>query len=487
MQLIRHADRPASEPGSPWQVVGTVCIGAFMAALDASIVTIALPTLHEYFHTSTSVVDWVSIAYLLTLSSLLMVLGRFADHFGRSRMYTYGFGVFLVGSALCGAALSVTWLIVFRVLQAIGAAMLQVNSVALVTQYTPARERGRAIGIQGAAQALGLSAGPAIGGALIALFGWRSIFYVNVPVGIFGIVMAERLLPRDREVQPYDGFDFRGSVLMALAMIGILWPLNAGYRMGWADPVVLGSLVIGFAAAVIFIRQEKVARTPLINMNFFKSPIFFAGNASGMLSYTVMYATLFLWPWEFRTVQHLPVSEGGLVLTAVPIAMTALSPIAGKMADRLGGRSLTVAGMTVSAIGAAILALSTSMMSLAPIVLGLLLVGAGMGLFTAPNNSSVMGVVPRVELSSAGGFLNMARSLGMSLGVALGGTIFDGILLATLGNENVSRAEGAFASHALLIAYLAVAAVAVLAALISALKSSSPKSTEDEALQMDLI
>lgn len=487
MQLTQEAAQPQPELRNPWQVVGTVCIGAFMAALDASVVTIALPTLHGYFQTSTSVVDWVSVAYLLTLSSLLLILGRFADHFGRSRMYTFGFAVFIVGSALCGAAPSVVALIGFRVLQAVGAAMLQVNSVALVTQYTPPAQRGRAIGIQGAAQALGLSAGPAIGGALIALSGWRSIFYVNVPVGLLGILMAQRLLPRDVDVKPLDGFDRVGSVLMILAMVGIIWPLNDGYRIGWSSPATWGSLAIGLAAAAAFIRQERLAKAPLLNMAFFKNHTFFTGNISGMLSYAVMYGTLFLWPWEFKTVQHLPVSQGGLILTAVPIAMTVLSPIAGRSADRIGGKSLTIVGMAISAGGAVLLALSTAQTSLVPIIVGLTLVGAGMGLFTAPNNSSVMGVVPRHDLSSAGGFLNMARSLGMSLGVALAGTIFASILLGALGTESVSPAQAPIASQALSVAYLAVAIAAIVAAIISALRPRSSASSGDESVQPDLI
>ena len=191
-------ERITSRRGYHWLVVSTVCIGAFMAALDASIINLALPSLMRQFGIGMAKAEWISLVYLLTLSALVIPFGRLADLFGRRWMYAMGFFVFLVSSVACGAAPGFAGLLIARVFQAVGAAMLQANSVSIITAATPAAHRGRAIGIQASAQGIGLSVGPVIGGALLSLGDWRWLFYVNVPIGIAGTVLAVLLLPAGR-------------------------------------------------------------------------------------------------------------------------------------------------------------------------------------------------------------------------------------------------------------------------------------------------
>ncbi|MHB8328706.1 MAG: MFS transporter, partial [Acidimicrobiales bacterium] len=203
-RLLVEPPRPAAvrdRPSAFWLVVATVCIGAFMNQLDASIVTVAFPTLQRQFHVTIGAVTWVGLTYLLTLVGLITAVGRVADMVGRKLLYIYGFLVFIVGSALCGLAPTLGALDVFRVLQGIGAAMIQANSVAIIVLAVPAGKLGRAIGIQGAAQALGLAMGPTLGGLLIALGGWRLIFFVNVPAGLIGTALGWFLIPRSRHLQ----------------------------------------------------------------------------------------------------------------------------------------------------------------------------------------------------------------------------------------------------------------------------------------------
>ena len=192
-QLLREPRRPTAvrdSPRAPWFVVGTVCIGAFMGQLDASIVTLALPRMGLDLHASLGAVEWVALAYLLVLVATVATVGRIADAVGRKLLYVYGFGVFTVGSVLCGLAPTLAVLIAARVLQAVGAAMLQANSVALIAEAMPPSMLGRAIGVQGSAQALGLALGPAIGGILLSLAGWRLIFLVNLPAGAIGLALG---------------------------------------------------------------------------------------------------------------------------------------------------------------------------------------------------------------------------------------------------------------------------------------------------------
>ncbi len=424
--------------GYHWYVVGTVCVGAFMAALDASIVNVALPAIGKGLNTGISLVEWVAIAYLLTLTTLVILFGRIADMLGRRPMYTYGFGVFIVGSALAGAAPSLGLLLAARVLQASGAALLQANSVAIITATVPASVRGKAIGIQGAAQAVGLSVGPVVGGLLMAAFSWRAIFYVNVPVGIIGTLLAAMILPRDR-VHTKQTFDYVGALTIALGLFSVLFGVSQGYRIGWSDPIIVGSLVLGVAVLVFAAFWELRVDTPMVDPLLFKRRIFWSGNLSGLLSYALMNGTLFLMPFFLTRVMGLPPAQVGLLVVPVPLAMMVLSPVAGGWADRIGSQRLTVLGMAVSTLG--VLALTSIGKSTSDLFLvaALAIVGVGMGLFTPPNNSSVMGSAPVARLGVAGGVLNMARSLGMSSGIAISATVLGSLLVAFGGSENTGR------------------------------------------------
>ncbi len=423
-----------------WLVVATVCIGAFMAAVDASIVNVALPDLSTYFHTSASLASWVLIAYLLTLATLLTLFGRLADMLGRRPLYTFGFLVFIIGSAACGAAVDLPMLIISRVFQAAGAAMLQANSVAIITATVPASVRGKAIGFQGSAQAIGLSLGPAIGGALIGLFGWRAIFYVNVPVGIIGTVMAAMILPKDKLTVHKTTFDWWGTLLMTPVLVLIMMALTEGNTWGWTSPLILGMFAAAILFLVGFVFRELSFRAPLVDMRLFKIWVFSIGNFTGLLSYLAMFGVLFLMPFFFERVLTYNSAVTGLVLTSVPLGMTVAAPKAGAMADRYGPRMLTTAGMALTGVATLLLAWTLSLhANVILMVIELIFVGVGLGVFTPPNNSSVMGSLPSSRLGVGGGILNMARSLGMAMGTAISGTVLAVFLLA---NHGVERAGG---------------------------------------------
>jgi EmrB/QacA subfamily drug resistance transporter len=466
------ADRFSQDPRYIWFVVATVCVGAFMAALDASIVNVAIPTMQGYFGVTAANASWVLIAYLLTLASLVTAFGRLADMVGRRPLYTFGFTVFIVGSALCGAALSMPMLIMSRVLQAIGAGMLQANSVAIITATVPARHRGRAIGFQGSAQAVGLSIGPAVGGALIGLFGWRAIFYVNVPVGIAGTILAALILPRDTLPSERQPFDWNGLALFTPFLVAVMMGLTDGPYWGWVSVRTLGLFGVALLALVLFLRHERRFFAPMINLALFKIRVMTLGNITGLLSYSAMFGTLFLMPYFLKRAMGLPESEIGLLLTPVPLAMTVLAPIAGGLADRYGSRFLTTAGMLLTGIGCFGLSwVLHSNVSFPLILVALALVGAGLGLFTPPNNSSVMGSAPKEQLGVAGGILNMARSLGMSWGTAFALTLMTIFLVAS--GANTTHASASQWTSAIRLSFLGLAALSIVAAVLSALRASS--------------
>ncbi len=406
----------------PWLAVATVCLGAAMAAIDASIVNVGLPTMQHYFKTTTSNIAWVSLTYLLVLTTIVVLAGRMADGIGRSRMYRAGFLVFGIASAGCGFAPSLGVLLVSRLVQGVGAAMLQANSVAIVTSSVPASMRGRAIGVQGAAQAVGLAIGPAVGGLLIAAFSWRAIFLVNLPIAAIALIVAPFTLPKDAHHHSMPHIDGMSSVLLAVALVLALFTLNPsipGHQFWYLE------LAVAVVLAYIFARRQGSVATPLIEPGLVKILNVTGGVLLGVLSFSVLYGVLFLAPYYLQEVRHLPAGRMGLLVTAIALAMTAVAPFAGTLADRFGNRKVAVGGLVVLAAGTVAIFLWTPLMAFAWTVPAMVLIGAGAGVFTPPNNSSVMGSAPAEHLGVTGGLLNMGRSIGMSLGVALAASIFE--------------------------------------------------------------
>ena len=414
-----------AEPGlaeRPWLAVATVCLGAAMAAIDASIINVSLPTMQHFFHTTTSDVAWVSLTYLLVLTTIVVLAGRLADGIGRSRMYRAGFLVFGIASAGCGFAPSLGVLLVSRLVQGVGAAMLQANSVAIVTSSVPSSMRGRAIGVQGAAQAVGLAIGPAIGGLLIAAFSWRAIFLVNLPIAAIALIVAPFTLPKDPKGGTMPRVDVVSSGLMAIVLVLVLLALNPtlpGHRFWYVELGI--AVVLGY----VFARRQGLVPTPLVDPQLVKILNVSGGVVLGILSFSVLYGVMFLTPYYLQEVRHLPAASMGLLLMAIALAMTAVAPLAGTLADRFGNRKVAVGGLVVLTAGAIAIYLWTPFTAFAWTVPAMALIGVGAGVFTPPNNSSVMGSAPPEHLGVTGGLLNMGRSIGMSLGQALVAAIFE--------------------------------------------------------------
>jgi EmrB/QacA subfamily drug resistance transporter len=425
-RLLIEPRRPESirnRKNAYWLAVGAVCVGAFMGQLDASIVTVALPTLQRTFHASVGAVTWVGLSYLLVLVATVTAVGRFADMWGRKLLYVYGFGVFMFGSALCGLAPSLGALIAFRALQAVGAAMLQANSMAIIVLSVPRTSLGKAIGIQGAAQAVGLAVGPSVGGLLLAAGGWRLIFLVNVPFGVLGVIAGLVLIPRSLHLLERAPFDWKGLSMFFPAVVVVLSAISFGNSYGWTSPLIIGLFVIGLALATAFVARERSATDPMLDLTLFRRSRFRSGIASGLLSYLVMFGVLLLVPFYLEGGLGVGAARAGIELMMMPLALGVIAPFAGRLADRLGARPLTVGGMSLVATG--LLALGALRPATPGFLALLALIGIGLGCFTPPNNASIMGSVPEQQSGLASGVLNMTRGMGTALGLALTGLVFD--------------------------------------------------------------
>jgi EmrB/QacA subfamily drug resistance transporter len=491
----------SERPAWKWFILVNVLIGATMSALDVSIVNVAMPTLKSEFHTSMAVIEWVAMSYMLTLTVFLPFFGRLADMLGRSRLYNLGFVIFTVGSLFCGMATSAAYIIAARVAQAVGAGLLQANSVALITQAFPGNERGKAIGIQGAVQAVAMAVGPFVGGLLISAIGWRFVFYINIPIGICGTIAALFILPANPKSARKERIDYLGTLFFASGLALLVLMFNEGVKLGWGSPIILmygiGSAVLLGIFAVIELRVEF----PLIDLKLFKNSTFLIGNLTGMLSYYVLFAVLFLMPFYCEKVLNFSPALTGSLLTPIPLAMAVIAPFAGYISDkyRSGTRLMTAGGMLVSGLACFSLLFLGNHAHLILLIGELVLLGIGMGMFTPPNNSAIMGAAPREKLGLAGGVLNMMRSLGLIFGVDISGLIFTTLehkYLANHGYHHIAHVfqDGhlslAMKDHAFMHGFIIVVAVLmvlnVLASLLSIMKESGEIDPEALAAAKEL-
>jgi len=416
--LPREPARPAvirEHRLAPWFAVATVCFGAFMGQLDASIVTLAFPALERQFRTGLAGVQWVSLAYLLVLIALLVPVGRLSDRIGRKNCYLLGFGLFALASAACGLAGSLPELIGLRALQAAGAALLQANSVALVTTSMPARSRRAGLGVQAAAQAAGLALGPVAGGLLVVSAGWRWIFLVNVPVALIAVTAGWFLLPRSRGLAGRQRADPGGAVLLALAASAVLALLSLLSGAATRVPAITASAAVAVLACTALPWWERRAQAPMLDLRMLTTARLGPALAGAMCAYLVLFGPLVLVP-QVSAARHGTALDAGLMLAALPAGFGLAAAAAERvLPGHWTARARCAAGGAASAACVAALAVPAP-----PVVTALLLAltGAGLGCYIPANNAEIMAAVPATAAATAGGMVNMARGLGTALGVA---------------------------------------------------------------------
>ncbi|KCZ72968.1 drug resistance transporter, EmrB/QacA subfamily [Candidatus Methanoperedens nitroreducens] len=406
-----------------WKAMLTVWIGFFMATLDGSIVNVALPTLTEYFRTDVTTIGWVVMAYLLTITSLLLSLGRLSDMFGRKRIFAAGITIFTIGSGLCAISVTEGQLIFYRVIQGIGAAMLMATGVAIITHAFPPRERGKAMGLIGTVVAIGSMAGPVTGGFLIENVGWQSIFYINIPVGLFGTAMALRVLKKD-ETTIGQTFDIPGALTLFISLVSLLLALSHGQKLGWGSKYIILLFILSAASFIIFIIVETRARHPMMELRHFRNRPFAAANISALISFTAMFSVIFLMPFFLERELGYSPQEVGIMFLAVPLIMSVVAPISGWLSDRTNSYILSSTGVGISSLSILSLSFMSSSSDFIDVSSRLALFGLGMGLFQAPNNSIIMGSLPKEQLGIAAGTMGTMRNMGMVIGVAISGAVF---------------------------------------------------------------
>ena len=444
-----------------WWVLIAIGTGSFMSALDGSVVNTILPILRDVFKSNVATIEWTVTVYLLVLSGLLLTFGRLGDLRGHKSVYASGFVIFIIGSALCGASGSDTALTVFRGLQAIGGAMLASNASAIVTGNFPPEQRGRAFGLVSMMTYLGLTVGPALGGWLTQALGWRSVFYINVPVGALALYLSLTFIQKEPAVEGEQRFDVAGAVLFLAALTALLLGLNNGAEWGWTSPAVLGLVAGALVLMAIFILVELRVSAPMLDLSLFRVPMFSISTANAILNYICVYSITFLVPFYLIQGRGLNAAQAGLLLTAQPVLMAITAPVSGMLSDRLGSRIPGMIGMGLLAAGLFLLSGIGQSTTLGLVALWLAIAGAGTGTFISPNTSALMGAAPRSRQGIASGVQAVARNFGMVLGIGLAGAIFTTSLA-----QNTPQALYKGVS----LGFLAAGIVAVLGMVTSAVK-----------------
>jgi EmrB/QacA subfamily drug resistance transporter len=447
-------------PSMRW-VLASLSLGMLMPSLDTSIANASLPALAQALDASFQQVQWIVLAYLLAVTTLIVSVARLGDLTGRRRLLLAGIALFTAASVLCGLAPTLRLLIAARAMQGLGAAIMMALSVALVGETVPKAKTGSAMGLLGTMSSIGTTLGPSLGGVLMAGFGWRSIFLVNVPLGMLNFLLAYRYLPAGNQKTKTEraSFDHAGTVLLALALTAYALAMTIGHGHFGAHNLAL--LLAAVVAGGMFVLVEARVASPLIRLPIFRDPRLSAGFAMSALVSTVMMATLVVGPFYLSRALGLPAALVGLVLSAGPLVAALTGVPAGRIVDRLGAARVTIVGLVGIACGCSTLSLLPAGFGVAGYVACIVVTTASYASFQTANNTAIMSGARAEERGVISGMLSLSRNLGLVTGASVMGAIF----------AFASAASDASMTHAAAVAAgmrttFAVAALLMVVALV---------------------
>ncbi len=406
----------------PWIIFLSVTTGTFMVNVDSSILNVALPILEEYFLVGPEVLQWVISSYLLMITGILPAMGKLSDLVGRKKMFMIGTAVFVSGSLLSAISQSIVQLIIFRIYQGIGAAILQGNVMSIIANAFPAGNRGKALGMIGSVVAAGTIAGPAIGGFLIDFLGWRSIFWINFPIGLLGFIGAYLFLPKDSKEEisrnKERNLDYLGAVLFFIAMVSLLLFVSNGHIWGWHSPISWGIVILSIISGILFYLWEIKLDQPLIDLTFFRISTFAVGSITSYFSYVlIMFPSVLLPMFLYNVLQLTPIQIGA-IMTFQAVAMMITAPISGFLSDRIGNLWPALFGMTIITISLFLMGNYTENSTVFYIIATISFFGIGMALFQSPVNVAIIESVPVNKAGITGGIIATIRNFGRVSGVA---------------------------------------------------------------------
>jgi len=469
------------KPAYKWVALSVTTIGSFMAALDSTIVILALPNMLQDLHSDLVRMTWIILGYLIVSTVLQLSFGRMADMFGRVRLYNMGFVVFTIGSVLCGLAPNDAFLIASRVLQGIGGAMLTANSMAIITEVFPAEQRGQAMGVNAITWGAGSVLGPVLGGFILAASSWRWIFLINLPVGIIG-TLAAYLLLHDIAPNPRgERFDIFGALLFCIGLVTLLLGLMSSIGSGWRSPLVLLCLVTAFLSFAGFTYWERRAAYPMLDLHLFANRRYAFSVLAATFQSLAIFAVNFLVIFYLQGVLGYSPLTAAFLILPLPVFTSLIGPLGGRWADhdRFKGTTPATVGLILQVAALIVLTFLTPSTPYVLLALALCLMGLGGSFFWSPNTSTTMGAAPRNRLGVASATLNTMRNVGMvcSFAVALSVAAasmppdqVSAVFLGTVGHlpPGIANAFTGAMSHA----FIASAIICLIAILCSVVRGS---------------
>jgi EmrB/QacA subfamily drug resistance transporter len=440
-----------------------ISLASFMSFLDISIVNVSLPTMAKYFGVTTNTVLWTILIYIIVLSSFLIVFGKLAQQKGFKKVFLTGFLVFITGSALCAISTQFHELIIFRLMQAVGATMFSGIAAAMVLQYLPKNKRGRNLGIVTTIGSLGLALGPLLGGFITEYINFHWIFFINVPIGIIGIILGYAVL---HETDKHPGsLDIPGVVMIFIAQSTLIFALNKGLDYGWTSAIIMGSIICSVIFWILFVFQESRAHEPLIDLKFLKMREISLASAANVFSNMPFAGAVVLLPFYFEVVKGMSTSYSGLMLTIMPIAIIIVGPLAGVLSDKIAPNRVTLMGAVIGVIGCLVLSTFNPSSSLIYIAIGLLILGASVATFNPPNTKFILSESPSKYRGIASGLVNTSNMIGNGFGTGILGTAAAMVVYTTVGPSTSDKLTPTLVSQGLHNAFI-IGALAMGIALV---------------------
>lgn len=466
------AQAATAAPSAGW-ALATLSLTMLMSSLGTSIANVGLPTFVEVFAASLQAAQWIVLAYLLAVTTLVVSVGRLGDMIGRRKLMLIGIAVFTVASAMCGAAAELWMLVAARVAQGFGAAVMMALSMALVGETIAKGRAGRAMGLLGSMSAIGTALGPSVGGGLISACGWQSLFLLNIPLGAAALALAYRHLPPDEPSLAKPSFDYAGSMLLAGTLAAYALSMTLGH--GTFGPLNAALLCVALLGSGAFAALESRMAAPLVRLALFLNPTVSRGFTTSALASTVAMTTLVIGPFYLSGALRLSPAETGLVMSAGPVVAALTGMPAGKAVDQFGARYVTVAGLVLMVIGATFLARIPIAFGVAGYVIPLVVLTAGFATFQASNNTGVVTGVEPVQRGVVSGLLTLSRNLGLITGASLMGAVFS--MASGVPDITVAAADAVAAGTQ---AAFTVATACVVSALVIALLPTRTKTATHE-------
>jgi EmrB/QacA subfamily drug resistance transporter len=475
-----------------WFVFAALAIGLFTSVADAGSTIVALPTIADHFDIDLPATQWVVVAYLLTITALLLPMGRVADIVGRKRVYVAGFTIFTAGAVFAGLSTDILMLVLSRVLMGIGSAMTQGPSMAMLISAFPGAERGKALGLQMSAVGTGGVAGPALGGVIVGVFGWRGVFFATASLGVLTILAGMLVLRSSQSAQNarMSSFDWVGAAMSAGIVVSFLLGMSNGPSVGWTSPFIFAAWAATVVLLIGFVWWELRTATPMLDVRLFRKGIFSIGVATRFIAFVGMSSVRYLMPFYVQSVMGYSPRFFGLIAIPAAVCTIVLGPLSGRLSDRYGWKKFVVGGLLLSAIGLFALA-SLSIESIIIIVIGAwVLQSIGTGVFGAPNSSSVLSTVERGSYGVVASSLNMVRNAGNVTGTALATAIVTFIMVSqglspkldSVAAGNAPEVLRTFVSG-MRIVYIVTGGLIGLGALVSYLSKGQPRPVSDHPVK----